>query len=64
MKAADLLDMVRRCAADAQRHEPGEIDARTRAFIAMLSGALQHYDAVAADMVFSLLKQPVKDVPK
>lgn len=64
MKTADLLDMVRRCAADAQRHEPGEIDARAHAFVAMLSGSLEQYDAVAADMVFSLLKQPVKDVPK
>lgn len=64
MKAADLLDMVRRCAADAQRHEPGEIDARARAFVATLSGSLEQYDAVAADLVFSLLKQPVKDVPK
>lgn len=64
MKAADLLDMVRRCAADAHRREPGEIEARARAFVATLSGSLEQYDAVAADLVFSLLKQPVKDVPK
>ena len=64
MKATDLLDMIRRCAADAQRREPGEIDARAQAFIAMLSGCLDRYDAVAADMVISLLKQPIKDAPK
>lgn len=64
MKAADLLDMVRRCATSARAHEPDEIDARARAFVAMLSGCLEQYDVVAADMVFSILQQPVKDVPK
>lgn len=64
MKAADLLDMVRRCAASARAEEPDEIEARARAFVAMLSGSLEQYDAIAADLVFSLLKQPVKDVPK
>ena len=64
MKAADLLDMVRLCATSARAHEPDEIDARARAFVTMLSGCLEQYDAVAADMVFSILKQPVKDVPK
>jgi 3-hydroxyacyl-CoA dehydrogenase len=64
MKAAELLGMVRRCAASARAHEPAEIDARARAFVAMLSGSLEQYDAIAADMVFSILQQPVKDVPK
>ena len=64
MNAADLLDMVRRCATSARAHEPDEIDARACAFVAMLSGSLEQFDAVAADMVFSILQQPVKDVPK
>lgn len=64
MKATELLDMMRRCAGDAQRREPQDIDARAHAFVAMLSGSLEQYDAVAAEMLFSLLQQPVKDASK
>lgn len=64
MKAADLLDMVRRCAVDAQQRERADVDARAHAFIAALSGALEQHDAIAADMVYSLLQQPAKDGQK
>ena len=55
MKAADLRDMVRRCVANARAEEPDEIEAWARAFVAMLSGALEQHDAIAAEMVFSIL---------
>ncbi len=55
MKATDLRDMVRRCVASARAEEPDEIEARACAFVTMLSGALEQHDAIAAEMVFSIL---------
>nr|WP_314636475.1 hypothetical protein [uncultured Janthinobacterium sp.] len=64
MSAPDLLLMIRHCAVDARQREPLDAEARAHAFIATLSGALEQHDAIAAEMVFSILQQPVKDVPK
>ena len=54
MSASDLLLMIRHCAADARYRAPGGTEVRTQAFIAALAGALERYDAVAAEMVFSI----------
>ena len=56
--------MIRHCAVDARQREPLDAEARAHAFIATLSGALEQHDAIAAEMVFSILQQPVKDVLK
>ena len=56
--------MIRHCAAAAKQREPLDIEARAHFFIATLSGALEQHDAIAAEMVFSILQQSVKDVPK
>ena len=56
MNAKALLDMIRQCAADARAKEVGDVDARAHAFIAMLSGSLEQYDAIGAEVVFSLLQ--------
>ena len=55
MSALDLLLMIRHCAADARRREPGATEARAHAFIGALAGALEQHDAIAAEMVFSIL---------
>lgn len=64
MSTPDLLLMIRHCAAAAKQREPLDIEARAHFFIATLSGALEQHDAIAAEMVFSILQQSVKDVPK
>ena len=56
MSAKALLDMIRQCAADARGKEAGDVDARAHAFIAMLSRSLEQYDAIGAEVVFSLLQ--------
>ena len=55
MSALDLLLMIRHCAADARHREPAATEARAHAFIDALAGALERYDAIAAEMVFSIL---------
>lgn len=55
MNTPDLLLMIRHCAADALQREPLDTEARAHAFIAILSGALERHDAIAAEMVFSIL---------
>ncbi|MGV8867657.1 MAG: hypothetical protein ACOH2S_12090 [Janthinobacterium svalbardensis] len=55
MSTPDLLLMIRHCAADARQRESLDTEARAHAFIATLSGALEQYDAIAAEMVFSIL---------
>lgn len=56
MSAKALLDMIRQCAVDARVKESGDVEARAHAFIAMLSGSLEQYDAIGAEVVFLLLQ--------
>ena len=55
MNTPDLLLMIRHVAADARQREPLDTEARAHAFIAALAGALERHDAIAAEMVFSIL---------
>lgn len=55
MSTPDLLLMIRHCAADVRHREPQATEERAQAFIAALAGALERYDAIAAEMVFSIL---------
>lgn len=59
MSSRALLDMIRQCAVDARVKESGDVEARAHAFIAMLSGSLEQYDAIGAEVVFSLLQPAV-----
>lgn len=59
MNARELLAVIRRCVVDAQQNEPNDVEARTHYFIATLSGSLEKYDAVGAELVFSVIAQPV-----
>lgn len=55
MNTPDLLLMIRPVAADAKQRETLDTKARVHAFIAALAGALEQHDAIAAEMVFSIL---------
>lgn len=59
MNARELLAAIRRCVVDAQQSEPHDVEARAHYFIATLSGSLEKYDAVGAELVFSVIAQPV-----
>ncbi|QYG07148.1 hypothetical protein [Janthinobacterium sp. PAMC25594] len=59
MNARELLAAIRRCVVDAQQSEPNDVEARAHYFIATLSGSLEKYDAVGAELVFSVITQPV-----
>ncbi len=61
MNARALLDMIRQCAIDARVKESGDVEARAHAFIAMLSGSLEQYDAIGAEVVFLLLQPAAGD---
>lgn len=59
MTARELLAAIRCCVVDAQQSEPHDVEARAHSFIATLSGSLEQYDAVGAELVFSVIAQPV-----
>lgn len=64
MMAADLLELIRRCANDAIAKDPGNVEHRAHTFIAGLAGSLEDHDAIGAALVFSLLSQIPVQVAK
>ncbi len=63
MTADNLKTKIRKCLALARREEPELTYRRARAFVACLSGSLEHDDAALSEELFALLKnEPVPAV--
>ena len=65
MKTPNVLRLIQLSAECAEKSSTGTADARARAFVAALSGALHPTDTELSDSVFALLRdEPQTKSPK